>query len=49
WNPPLQPHLTKVGPAPFLGLYVWTRDVNEPARVLPADDWASLEALSLPR
>jgi hypothetical protein len=49
WNPPLQPHLTKVGQVPFLSLFVWTRDVNEPARVLPADDWASLETLDLPR
>ena len=31
WNPPLQPHLTKVGPDPFLCLFAWTRDVDEPA------------------
>lgn len=47
WNPPFRPHLTKVGPAPFLCFYVWTRDVNEPARVLPADDWPQLEASEL--
>jgi Dimethlysulfonioproprionate lyase len=39
WNPPFQPHLTKVGPLPFLGFFVWTKDVNEPASVLRADDW----------
>lgn len=47
WNPPFQPHLTKVGPVPFLCLFAWTRDVAEPARVLPADDWPKLEALRL--
>ncbi len=49
WNHSLQPHLTKVGQVPFLCLYVWTRDVNEPARVLPAEDWGTLEALDPPR
>jgi Dimethlysulfonioproprionate lyase len=43
WNPAHRPHLTKVGSVPFLCLYVWTRDVNELAVVLPADDWAALE------
>jgi hypothetical protein len=43
WNPPLKPHLTMVGSVPLLCLYVWTRDVNEVAVVLPADDWAVLE------
>lgn len=43
WNPPNQPHLTKVGAVPFLALFVWTRDVNEVAVVLPANDWAALE------
>jgi hypothetical protein len=43
WNPPHQPHLTLVGTVPFLGFFVWTKDVNEPAKVLAADDWASLE------
>jgi hypothetical protein len=47
WNPPLQPHLTKVGPHPFLCLFAWTRDVNEPARVIPAGDWPALEATAL--
>ncbi len=47
WNPPHQPHLTKVGPVPFLCLYGWTRDVNELARVIPAGDWPELEALRL--
>jgi Dimethlysulfonioproprionate lyase len=43
WNPPRMPHLTRVGSAPFLCFFVWTRDVNEVAVVLPADDWAALE------
>jgi hypothetical protein len=47
WNPPYQPHLTKVGRVPFLCLFVWTKDASVPARVLPAKDWAELEALDL--
>lgn len=47
WNPPHQPHLTKVGAVPFLCLFVWTRDVNEVAQVIPATDWPELEALRL--
>lgn len=47
WNPPFRPHLTKIGPTPFLAFFVWTRDVNETATVLPAEDWPMLEALRL--
>ena len=47
WNEPDVPHLTKVGPVPFLCIYGWTRDVNEPAHVIPATDWPALEALRL--
>ena len=47
WNEPNRPHLTKVGAVPFLALYCWTRDNDKPARVLPASDWAKLEALRL--
>lgn len=42
WNPPHRPHLTRVGAVPFLALYVWTRDVDLPAHVLDAADWADL-------
>jgi len=47
WNPPHQPHLTKVGAVPFLSLFVWTRDVNETAQVIAADDWAMLEGTAI--
>jgi hypothetical protein len=47
WNDPYAPHLTKVGAVPFLCLFGWTRDVSEVARVIPAPDWAELEALRL--
>lgn len=47
WNDPNRPHLTKVGPTPFLGFYGWTGDIAQPARVLPAKDWPTLEALRL--
>jgi hypothetical protein len=44
WNPPLQHHATKVGTVPFLCLFVWTRDVNLPATVIPCDDWDGIES-----
>jgi hypothetical protein len=47
WNDPDQPHATKVGAVPFLCLYGWTRDAQSPAHVIPAPDWADLEALRL--
>jgi hypothetical protein len=47
WNPPNAPHLTKVGPLPFLCLFVWTRDVAPLAQIVPARDWAELEVLRL--
>ncbi len=47
WNGPNQPHLTKVGPLPFLCLYGWTQDAQIPARVVHADDWAELESRQL--
>jgi hypothetical protein len=47
WNPPNQPHLTKVGPVPFLGLFVWTKDVNQLAEVIPAADWTVLEGVTI--
>ena len=48
WNDAHRPHLTKVGPVPFLALFGWTRDATKPAEVIPAPDWAELEALRLP-
>ena len=47
WNPPFRPHLTKVGPVPFLCLFGWTKDSMAPAHVIPATDWPELEALCL--
>ncbi|MCF1708131.1 dimethylsulfoniopropionate lyase [Tabrizicola sp. J26] len=47
WNDPFAPHLTKVGPVPFLCLFGWTRDVMQPATVLPATDWPQLESLRI--
>lgn len=47
WNPPQKPHMTKVGNVPFLSLFVWTKDVNELAHVIPCDDWPELEASRL--
>ena len=47
WNPPHQPHLTKVGPIPFLAIFGWTADVHAAAQVIPAKDWPELEDLRL--
>lgn len=47
WNDPMQPHLTKVGPTPFLCFFCWTSNVNEPAVVIPANDWPMLESLRI--
>jgi hypothetical protein len=47
WNEPNVPHLTKVGPVPFLCIFAWTRDADATAEVVPATDWATLEALRL--
>ncbi len=43
WNEPFRPHATMAGAVPFLCLYVWTADIDAPAAVIRADDWASLE------
>jgi hypothetical protein len=47
WNDPFVPHMTKVGPVPFLSLFCWTRDASEIADVVPASDWAALEVMRL--
>lgn len=47
WNEPFAPHLTKVGQVPFLCIFAWTRDVEALAQVIPAQDWAVLQALRL--
>lgn len=47
WNPPNAPHMTKVGPVPFLCIFGWTKDVRLPAHVIAADDWPSLERLRI--
>ena len=43
WNEPWAPHATLVRDVPFLCLFCWTRDVNSPAKVVPASDWAVIE------
>ena len=34
WNEPWAPHATRTGDVPFLCIFCWTKDVNEPARVI---------------
>ena len=36
-------HAAIVEEAPFLCIYVWIRDVSEPAVVIAAPDWAEIE------
>ena len=43
WNEAWKPHATMVGDQPFLCIFCWTRDVSEPARVIPSADWVALE------
>lgn len=47
WNPSDAPHMTKVGPLPFLCIFGWTKDVGLPAKVIKADDWPELERLRI--
>lgn len=47
WNQPFAPHMTKVGPTPFLCIYAWTGGVNIAAEIVPAPDWHDLETLRL--
>jgi hypothetical protein len=44
WNEPMQVHATLVRDVPFLALFAWTRDVTADAEVVPAADWAEIEA-----
>ncbi len=44
WNPPHRPHAILTGATPFLAIFAWTRDVDAPAYVIPAPDWAAYEA-----
>ena len=34
WNEPWEPHATQTGDVPFLCIFCWTHDVNEPAKVI---------------
>lgn len=47
WNEPEVVHMTRTGPVPFLSIFAWTRDVDRPARVVPAADWAALERIAI--
>lgn len=44
WNESMQVHATLVRDIPFLALFGWTRDVVADAIVVPAADWAEIEA-----
>ena len=47
WNDPHRPHLTEVGPTPFLPLFGRTADVVQSAAVIPAIGWPQMKALRL--
>lgn len=44
YNAPNIVHATRVYDVPFLSLFAWTRDINQPCSVVYADDWAAVEA-----
>ncbi len=44
WNEPMRVHATLVRKVPFLSLFAWTRDVSAESTVIPASDWAEIEA-----
>lgn len=44
WNESMQVHATLVRDLPFLALFAWTKDVKEKSVVVPAPDWAGIEA-----
>lgn len=44
WNEPWRVHATITGAVPFLCIFSWTRDVNDPAEVVVAHDWDVIEA-----
>ncbi|MGE0005317.1 MAG: dimethylsulfonioproprionate lyase family protein [Parvibaculaceae bacterium] len=44
WNESMRVHATLVRDVPFLALFGWTRDVTADAEVVPATDWAEIEA-----
>ena len=44
WNEPDRVHAVRVGETPFLCIYGWTKDVGAIAELVPAGDWADIEA-----
>jgi hypothetical protein len=48
WNEAWAQHAFRSGPVPFLCVFGWTRDVDVPARMIEAPDWAALESAPLP-
>lgn len=43
WNEPFQPHATLTGNVPFLCIFCWTSDVDQPAHIIQAPDWGDYE------
>ena len=43
WNEPFQPHALRVGAVPFLCIFCWIGDVQQPAYIVPSNDWNMLE------
>jgi hypothetical protein len=44
WNDPWAVHATLTGKCPLLCLYGWEGDIDAPAKIAHADDWAEIEA-----
>jgi len=44
WNEPMAVHATLSGEAPFLCVYIWTREIGAPAMLVEAPDWTEIES-----
>ena len=43
-NAPERVHATRVDDVPFLAVFLWTRDIASPCRVVERPDWSGIEA-----
>ena len=44
FNPPNQVHATRVYDQPFLSVFAWLNDIDQPCEVVAFDDWPEIEA-----
>ena len=44
YNPPHAVHATRVYDQPFLSVFSWIRDIDQPCQLIAKDDWPAIEA-----